>query len=353
VWGKRKIVTQQILPILTYECEVYPFPSEQHRRIAAEIQRWVVGAYRGSNANKVEQLTGIAEIGRLMQNRRVRWVASVYGRHLPELREVAESILREWVEADSELRWMEGCPKNRSVRVEDLEVDRVEEWSDGSRMEGRVAGATRTEAMYLGAMATTADAEALGVSLAWQTCDKVALDSQGVIQRIYGLTTQAPRSWIEERLARQMAERPRVLIWVKGHSGVVGNGEADVRAKSEVCMGERMHWPDIVTPAGIGQAFPLHDKAPRHQKWNRMALPGLTYLVTDKGPQRQWLKEIEKVDDPSCVCDGWTPQNAAHLFVCHGWETVLGDRGNRRMEMKSGVRRWRGLWRERLGRIRR
>jgi len=71
-----------------------------------------------------------------------------------------------------------------------------------------------------------------------------------------------------------------------------------------------------VTPAGIRQAFPLHDQAPSHLKWNRVALRGLTYLVTDKGPQRQWLKEMGKVGDPSCVCDGWTPQNAAHLFVC-------------------------------------
>jgi len=42
----------------------------------------------------------------------------VYGRHLPEFREVAEPILREWVEEDAELRWMEGVEGERSVRVE-------------------------------------------------------------------------------------------------------------------------------------------------------------------------------------------------------------------------------------------
>ena len=36
----------------------------------------------------------------------------------------------------------------------------------------------------------------------------------------------------------------------------------------------------------------------------------------DKGPQQQCLKEVGKVEDPSCVCDGWTPQNAAHLYLC-------------------------------------
>jgi len=75
--GKRKIVTQQILPILTYGCELYPEPSEQQRRLASEIQRWVIGAYRGSSGSRVEELTGIAEIGRLMLCRRIRWAASV------------------------------------------------------------------------------------------------------------------------------------------------------------------------------------------------------------------------------------------------------------------------------------
>ena len=43
----------------------------------------------------------------------------------------------------------------------------------------------------------------------------------------------------------------------EGHSGVAENDEADDRAKKEMWMGERMHWPDIVTLAGVRQAFPL------------------------------------------------------------------------------------------------
>jgi len=48
----------------------------------------------------------------------------------------------------------------------------------------------------------------------------------------------------------------------------------------------------------------------------------------DKGPQRQWLWEIGKTDEPACVCGGWTAQNtainesqkknAAHLQLCPG-----------------------------------
>jgi len=142
-------------------CELYPEPSEQQGPLAAEIQHWVIGAYRGSDGRKVGELTGIAEIGRFMLNKRIRWAASVYGRDLPELRAIAESILREWIE---ELRWMEGSLGARMVRVEELDKDRVEEWTDGSRIEGRSAAATRTEAQYLGTMATIADAEVLGSS---------------------------------------------------------------------------------------------------------------------------------------------------------------------------------------------
>lgn len=136
-------------------------------------------------------------------------------------------------------------------KVVELAEEEVEEWTDGSRIRGRAAAATRTSAKYLGRMTTIADAEAVGVSLAWETCDVVALDSKGVIQRIQGAEHQIPRSWIEERLARQMIERPRALMWVKDHDGVEGNEAADARAKKEVLMREMMLKPDIVTPAGL------------------------------------------------------------------------------------------------------
>jgi len=48
-------------------------------------------------------------------------------------------------------------------------------------------------------------------------------------------------------------------------------------------------------------------------------------MVTDKGPQQQWLWEIGKAETQWCACDGWTPQNAAHLMGCN-W---VGDRKGR------------------------
>ena len=101
---------------------------------------------------------------------------------------MAEPIVREVVGEDAELRWMQGCGLDSgTVEVRDLAAGEVEEWTGGSRSEERAAGATRSRGMYLRTMATVADAEELGVMLAWEDADRVALDSQGVVQRIWNL----------------------------------------------------------------------------------------------------------------------------------------------------------------------
>jgi len=88
-------------------------------------------------------------------------------------------------------------------------------------------------------------------------------------------------------------------MWVRGHQGMVSNEEVDRSAKREVWLGERMCRPDIVTPVGIRQAFLLHPKPTVHIRWARTAIWGLTYLVMDKGPQLQWMRETGKTDDPA------------------------------------------------------
>jgi len=48
------------------------------------------------------------------------------------------------------------------------------------------------------------------------------------------------------------------------------------------------------------------------------------------------MREIGKTDDASCVCDGWTPQNAAHLYRCP-W---VGDGRGRSREQARGDEEW-------------
>jgi len=80
-----------------------------------------------------------------------------------------EQIVREFLEEDVVLRWRSRGDYGRSeVQIEELDIDSVEEWTDGSKIGGRAAGATREKGMYLGtlAMIAEAEAEAAGVALA-------------------------------------------------------------------------------------------------------------------------------------------------------------------------------------------
>jgi len=118
-------------------------------------------------------------------------------------------------------------------------------------------------------------------------------------------------------------------VWVKGHSGVEGNEEADRRAKDMVTRGIWRSEPSLATPAGMRQVHPLFRYS--HMKWNRAELRGLTYLHTDRGPMRAWLYQIGRARDPKCGCG--EVQNAAHLTAggCvkgmrRIWEDIWTDR---------------------------
>ena len=55
----------------------------------------MVGAWQGSNAQKIESLSGIDNLDEWFRERRIRWAESVYGRHVTELRPIAEKILQQ------------------------------------------------------------------------------------------------------------------------------------------------------------------------------------------------------------------------------------------------------------------
>ena len=231
---------------------------------------------------------------------------------------------------------MEGTERRgilRKGRVANQPEERVG-YKDGSRMEGVAAAATAEKAIFLGTLATVMDAEVLGIAGAWEEgYTVVRSDSQAAIKRCKNQISaiQEPRSWIDERVVRaaEMGEGEPKVEWVKGHSGVEGNEQADRRAREGVARGVWESDPSLATPAGIRQTYQLFQK--RHMKWDRDELRGLTYLHTDKGPMRHWLFKIGRAEDPRCGCGA--VQNEAHLLTSgfvggrkRQWEQIWDNR---------------------------
>jgi len=334
---KRKIVVGQLIPILTYGSELHQDPPEEARRLARKLVRWVVLGYKGSNENKIEDLTGIGRLESLTRNKRVRWAPSVYARNKLELRPRAERILREELggEEDVILSWVgdEGG-RERGTEWEERPQPEGLGYTDGSRIGGQAAAATAENSIFLGSLATVTDAELLGIVGAWEEgYTEVRSDSQAAVKRFKNLVTgaQEVRSWIDERIVKANSRGGRRGVeWVKGHNRLEGNEEADRRAKEGVDRGVWRSDPSLATPPGIRQAYPLFQKK-THLRWDRDEVRGFTYLHTDKGPMRKWLHKIGKTEHPRCGC-GWA-QNAAHLLTsgCVGgqkrsWEDIWEDR---------------------------
>ena len=87
---------------------------------------------------------------------------------------------------------------------------------------------------------------------------------------------------------------------------------------------------DIMT--GIRQDFPIHSKAKKPEMVK--AVRGLTWVTTDRGPMKSWLRFIQRSSDACCQC-GET-QNAVHLRRCK----LVGDDKGRTLEQCQQDIKW-------------
>ena len=212
---KRKIVVGQLIPILIYGSKLHQEPLEEAKRLLRKLARWVAMGYKGSNENKIEDITGIGKLESLTHVKRVRWAASVYAREEAELRPRAERILREELggEEDLILTWLGEGPEEADPDEADMQTPRTTEpdpkqdgrvgrferarqkgvgYTDGSRIGGRVAAATAEGSIYLGSLATVMDAELLVIAGAWEEgYAEVKSDSQAAVKRCRNLVSGA------------------------------------------------------------------------------------------------------------------------------------------------------------------
>ena len=299
------------------------------RRLTRAWSRWIIGAWSGSNAARVEALSGVDDLDEIFRKRKIRWAASVYGRYLPALRDIADRILSHRYEGyNVQFNWMEEQVRMSDCKdftVEEYTEKRVDEYSDGSRMNEAAAAATARQAMYLGLHATMMDAEMAGVLLALKgghSC--IALDSQGAIQRLNQLYTQPARSWIVLQLQKEN-KAGCTLMWIRGHAGTKGNEEADRRAKIRAYGGRVMSEASLLTPAGIRHDHRIHSKGD-HMNWTRKQLQGLTFITTDRGPIKRWQWIIGRTEHQLCPCG--EIQNVVHLRRCR----MVADGAGRSIE---------------------
>ena len=186
--------------------------------------------------------------------------------------------------------------------------------------ENRRGGDTNTTGGYLGPISTVADSERRGILEALQTDEDMLLvltDRMAAKATTMNLSRgAAPRSQIEVQIKAALRRRQALgldtgISWVRAHIGIKGNELADQHATFQSYRGQIANVTRTGTEGGIRwiakearaserkvASFGLGNRV----NWGRRALATYTWFREGKGPQRQWLYKIGKVEDPSSDC---------------------------------------------------
>ena len=206
---------------------------------------------------------------------------------------------------------------------------------------------------YLGPLATSGDAELLGILLSLQSAggkDQILLlsDSQSSITKVTKLVTgaQSTHSSIKTAIKRLLTIRGENsldtgIAWVRSHIGVTGNEIADEACARRSFTGQLLSEPQIATEAGIRQT---HKQAratwrarattglERLTQWGRQALSAYTQTRTNRVPMKACLYKIGTADDPRCPACSHPTQDGDHIvFHCPALraqrDRLIGTRG--------------------------
>ena len=258
------------------------------------------------------------------------------------------------VQDDSELSWGNG-ELSRPAPLHDLQLVQLEQIDSGYRAmwAGRIGGMldqgwrtaysdgsgrgnhhaaashstsrreeqpTTTHTRYLGTLATVADAELEGLALSLKAnrgIDMLLLltDSMAACNTVKNLAKGAPpRSQIEIDIAEELAQRRELdtgISWVRSHIGIPGNEIADQAACFQSHVGEIAGLANVATQEGLRAYGKDIRKGYRQQAsygkgrrplWGRKALSAYTWMRCNKGPHREWLYRLGKIDSPLCDC---------------------------------------------------
>ncbi|KAF8418328.1 hypothetical protein EV426DRAFT_577662 [Tirmania nivea] len=318
-------------------------------RVEREALRKVIGAYKGSNAQKGGPSTGCGT-----SSRRISRGGTLDNRK-GQIRDL--SIL-DPDNPDSKLAetWAPGLQSllDKGWRVAYTDGSKLGEAGTSAVFYTEGPSGTRESrgGAFLGPWSTVADAERLGMALALEANKgkgmvAIASDSLAAISTMHRLAEGGPpRSGIESRLKEAITDPDREISLLRSHIGIPGNEAADQVAKMYGTWGGDDETPGIATQEGVRQGSrewrKIESRAPgygtRRTEWDQHALSAYSWLRLGKAQERAHLlggrTTWQELDEQLWVEDqhggpepGGEMEEGTEAFFRHAYWRMRGGRG--------------------------